>query len=560
MGSRNCRRCRVHELGHSHMSASRGGYAEKSRDHVRIDELELIVDELRRQLGDYRSNEAALIREYDGQVAAVRGEFEEARHAADEDRKQLTDLLHATLERQREFNSQLQDQQLIWDDLDADRAQLEAENQHLTNRNNVLQMQLKAMNEGEGGVGNEKLDQHMRALIADLKDERQWRHEAEQKTDQLLSDRGAAWQLEDVGSRTEQLLEEETLTVNLIEFKDENSRLRSQLVAAQDGVPWEPPVAYSEFDDKDAIQRENRLLKERVEQLEHRSTLRLQLPHTTNYPKTRKPLKPPNRGTGGEQLRKYYDNVPDSLLSRVESITWDSHAADSSTGLDNDIAAELRTTDANASKDYPALDKSPPWVNSHNLHPPMNLPLARKAAEMETETRIALASAKAMARRMLGDDSGCHEYEAIARRLKRQQTDKSGQLSTAANNISKGNNSRHNQQNRSAVRKSADQIFDEADTNEDGVLDRSEFRNAMQTASLSHSRPEPHTRKLAPSSSRGSQLAHKTASAVGRRSSPPRRYQLSQSAGWTKSRSRSPPPHRQSEWRNHMQDRAYPVR
>ena len=35
--------------------------------------------------------------------------------------------------------------------------------------------------------------------------------------------------------------------------------------------------------------------------------------------------------------------------------------------------------------------------------------------EMETETRIALASAKAMARRMLGDEKGCREYEVRIR-------------------------------------------------------------------------------------------------------------------------------------------------
>jgi len=498
------------------MSASRGGYAGKSRDHVRIDELELIVEELRRQLGDERTKEGALIRECDDRVSATRGEFQDARHTWEGDRKQLTDLLQATLERQREFNSQLQDQQLIWDDLDADRAQLEAENQHLSNRNHVLQMQLKAMN--DDGPGNEQLDQHIRALIADLKDERQWRLQAEQKVEQLYADRGASWELEDGASRTEQLLEEElqSLRCEMLEFKQENARLQSQLAAEQQGVVWEPPVAYGEFEDKDAMQRENRWLKERVSSLEHRSTLRLPLAGPSEHSRKKKQARPPTHGTG-DQLRKYYDNVPSSLLSRVDKMesAWESRSEPDPafSDLDKDIDTEMRSMHANVSDDYHALARPLPRTNN-SLKFDQSLPLARKAAEMETETRIALASAKAMARRMLGDEKGCREYEAIARRLKRQQTGKPDQLSKAASGIAKAPGAGHS------------------------------------------------TRALVPASN-PSQVAAKTASAVERASSrsPPRRRQLTAGDEFArKSRSRSPPPHKTPEWRSFVQDRAYPVR
>jgi len=400
------------------------GYAGQTRDHIRIDELELIVEELRRQLGDCRTKEAALRRECDDKVAEANASLEESRHSWEAERRQLTELLQATLERQRDFNTQLQDQQLIWDDLDANRAQLEAENTHLRNQLQALQ-QVNKIEEGS----SEQLDRHMRELIADLKDERRWRVEAQRRAEKLEKERAAMADLEFGSSKTEQLLEEELQAVRceLIASREEAASLRGQLRASERAellseagfesglaaleesqAPDHATIHQLDHHISDDLAKENQRLQQRISQLESRTSLRIPLPE--KQVQNGRAVSPPPVGTSNpEQMRRYIDNAPDSLLSRVEA-AWDTAA----TPLRHRHLDHLR---AHESRD----GRNQHVVRAQEVNSQAVAPVARKAVAMEAETRIALAQSKAMARRMLGDEKGAMEYEGIARRLKKQQ-------------------------------------------------------------------------------------------------------------------------------------------
>lgn len=165
---------------------------------------------------------------------------------------------------------------------------------------------------------------------------------------------------------------------------------------AHDEVEWLP----AEFEEEEnsvpekqhRLEEENRLLKSRL--ADRRSMLRLPVAASNA-----KGLEggPPPMHSSAEQQRKYYDNVPDSLLSRVEG-AWSKEAS---------VESEL-------SEAY----------NHRRCRTP---PKATKNQGLELETRIAIAQSKAMARRMLGDTQGASEYEGIARRLKRQVRDAKGE-------------------------------------------------------------------------------------------------------------------------------------
>lgn len=374
------------------------GYSGSTQQHIKIDELELTVEELRRQLGESNAKQAELRRQCEDQAAQAQAELRDAREQWEAERCQLTELLQATLERQRDFNSQLQDQQHVWEDMDANRAQLEAENAHLRHQLQAMQ-QVNAMEEGS----SEELERHMRELISDLKNERRWRREAQGRLEQLEAERAALLE----SDRGAQLLDDEldALRLELSGAREQLAELRAQGKhhseaqghhSAAQAQPHSAELS-SASPSEQRVQRENTHLKKRVAELERRSTLRVPLPAALPQP-AQPNRRPPSAGASGDKLRRYYDNVPDSLLSRVEAAL-----GPGSPGGDQ-AADPPSPQEALRSPGSPGGGGSP----------------GAQSKVVKEETEIALAEAKAMARRMLGDRSGEEEFLGVARRLKRQ--------------------------------------------------------------------------------------------------------------------------------------------
>lgn len=193
------------------------------------EEYRSVIHELREQLDDARQHSAEL----DAQVNEMMQQANDDAENWDRERGQLTELIQQTLERQKDFNEQLVTQRAAWDEMEQTKAALELENEELRRQSRDLEADLQRSAVpsrkdivAERMAANDRFEQSSKALLADVKYERELRSRLELEIEGLRAK-------EFLHSRTAEGTVEQVLEAELSRARDDLMAMRGQLVASE---------------------------------------------------------------------------------------------------------------------------------------------------------------------------------------------------------------------------------------------------------------------------------------------------------------------------------------